>query len=219
LLFDALLSVPTEHPPCLTPQAKSYGDAELLDRLESKARIITLQQRLADSLAAVGEPGGSGGHVQFASHPRASAAPLLLASRIQPPFPRLAQHAFACSCCSARRGFQGGGRGSRQRAAGSPQATGSLIQRLCNPLPGGHHSKAQRRAGRAVLFQPAGGFVGMGQQQCLGFFLPADLSANCSPLIPACATYCLPCRTGRYAWRWFTSPTSAIATMSASCGI
>ncbi|KAI3427442.1 hypothetical protein D9Q98_010357 [Chlorella vulgaris] len=33
-------------------QAKSFGDAELLDRLEGKARICALQQRLADSLAA-----------------------------------------------------------------------------------------------------------------------------------------------------------------------
>jgi hypothetical protein len=36
-------------------QAKSFGDAELLDRLEGKARICALQQRLADSLAAAGE--------------------------------------------------------------------------------------------------------------------------------------------------------------------
>lgn len=35
-------------------QAKSYGDSELLDRLESKARILSLQQRLADQLAAGG---------------------------------------------------------------------------------------------------------------------------------------------------------------------
>ncbi|KAL4425159.1 hypothetical protein ABPG77_008264 [Micractinium sp. CCAP 211/92] len=33
-------------------QAKSYGDAELLDRLESKARIMQLQQRLVGVLAA-----------------------------------------------------------------------------------------------------------------------------------------------------------------------
>ncbi|PSC67210.1 nuclear pore complex NUP155 [Micractinium conductrix] len=33
-------------------QAKSFGDAELLDRLESKARIMLLQQRLAQTLAA-----------------------------------------------------------------------------------------------------------------------------------------------------------------------
>lgn len=41
------------HPPH-PPQAKSYGDAELLDRLEGKARIVALQQRLADALAAAG---------------------------------------------------------------------------------------------------------------------------------------------------------------------
>ncbi|PRW05942.1 nuclear pore complex Nup155 isoform B [Chlorella sorokiniana] len=43
-------------------QAKSYGDAELLDRLEGKARIVALQQRLADTLAAAvaAEPEGSG---------------------------------------------------------------------------------------------------------------------------------------------------------------
>ena len=41
-----------------TPQAKSCGDAGLLDRLEGKARIAGLQQRLADALAAEGGLGG-----------------------------------------------------------------------------------------------------------------------------------------------------------------
>ncbi|EFN51092.1 hypothetical protein CHLNCDRAFT_141404 [Chlorella variabilis] len=41
-----------EHYQAAVLQAKSYGDAELLDRLESKARICSLQQRLANCLAA-----------------------------------------------------------------------------------------------------------------------------------------------------------------------
>ena len=39
-------------PLCL--QAKSQGDAELLDRLEGKARVLGLQARLADALEAAG---------------------------------------------------------------------------------------------------------------------------------------------------------------------
>ena len=53
-------SLPT-NPPCV--QAKSYGDAELLDRLEGKARIVALQQRLADALAAAGGAGWVGREV------------------------------------------------------------------------------------------------------------------------------------------------------------
>lgn len=35
-------------------QAKSCGDGELLDRLEGKARVLSLQQRLVDALEAAG---------------------------------------------------------------------------------------------------------------------------------------------------------------------
>ena len=82
------LSLPTDHAlPTPALQAKSYGDAELLDRLESKARIITLQQRLADSLAAVGEL-GEWSSCGVCSRPRAAAAASTPpAFRVQPPSP------------------------------------------------------------------------------------------------------------------------------------
>ena len=167
---------------------------------------------------SLGGNGGCDGILGFAyAHPDAAAAIALLCVFTLPPAPLLALMSLACSRGGARRGFQGGGGGSRQRAAGSPQAAGSPVQRLCNPLPGGQRSTAQHSAawqGRSL--QPASGLVGMGQQ-CLVFPLPADLSQTATHIL-ACATYRLPCRTGRYAWRWFTSPTLVIATTSASCG-
>ncbi len=48
-------------------QAKSYGDAELLDRLEGKARIVALQQRLADALLAAGGSDVGRGRKQLGS--------------------------------------------------------------------------------------------------------------------------------------------------------
>ena len=52
-------------PPAPSAQAKSYGDGELLDRLEGKARILGLQRALIEQLAAMlgalQQLGGRGG--------------------------------------------------------------------------------------------------------------------------------------------------------------
>ena len=48
-------------PACASRQAKSCGDAELLDRLEGKAAVVRLQAALADALDAAGAAGAGAG--------------------------------------------------------------------------------------------------------------------------------------------------------------
>lgn len=106
-----------------------------------------------------------------------------------------------------------------EAAASELRAAPKPLEALYNDyaIPSQVGSTAQHSAAwQGRLLQPASGLVGMGQQ-CLVFPLPADLSQTATHIL-ACATYRLPCRTGRYAWRWFTSPTLVIATTSASCG-